>query len=339
MPENGNGKRTRTATDRRTLLKGVSGISGGLVLGTVGADVVEADAACELPDGSGNYSEGNYEWRKEDTDYVEGRWRKGPYSIPKTKLEIRSSLVYRGAEYNDDPDGSYWEHFFLSGAFLNTKISGGEPDGNIDNHSLTIENRDTSAADIWAPWGSQNDAIGATPPEPDANPAGENFADAAFTVFLGAIASTNPYIGATITAAQATYALVDSPDITSANTKTWEYGYEGTDFCEAIHYSYFTMRCEQGHSEAGVTVRNEAEQYHGSGTVSKEWNVYVDAVPDGIETTAKTDRQLVGTDEYTSFLESSDQFVEISEEESYSRSEKSDETTIYRARDPLVRLE
>lgn len=65
----------------------------------------------------------------------------------------------------------------------------------------------------------------------------------------------------------------------------------------------------------------------------------VDAVPDGIETTAETDRQLVGTDEYTSLLESSYQFVEISEEESYSRSEKSDVDTIYRARDPLVRLE
>jgi hypothetical protein len=141
-----------------------------------------------------------------------------------------------------------------------------------------IDNNDTSRAALYT-TNNQKDVTITPAPADDGDP---NMGAAAFTL-MTAVLGTNPYVGGAITAAQIISALTHTSknkDGSKVEYK-WDYDFDNEP-CEEAHFIRFLMESFQGEETANLTVQDEVA-YDGYGGVNITFDMFVDAVPDNLQ--------------------------------------------------------
>lgn len=208
---------------RRNILR-----SAGITGAGIGFGIQPARAShCRIPNEYQSSSEEEYEEKYTDVEFYVSEGSSYKYD---RAIEMSSSVIYAESVYADD----HWNHFFRTGGYAVTKRKESyESDSaysfypNIYEMRLTLESRDSVSA-LLTP--SESNQVGAYPP-----PSGwshESYGKAAYTVML-AVLSTNPKLGAAITAGQAISAFVDNNESASGSTHEYPWKYDTSDdICE-----------------------------------------------------------------------------------------------------------
>jgi len=334
---------------RRAILRsaGLAGTSLALGSGVIGS--ASAATACKLPDNEDQDSEENYEWRRSKSDYYEDT----DSSTYDHLTEVQSGLVYKSSTYIDDQ--GQWYHFFRSfGAGYTQRkeswqsSSGYEPIDWMDYQKLEISNDDTSSAALYT---TSNPKEAGAAPSPE-NGDDLNYGPAAWTVALAALSTTSTYAAVAIPAAQALGVLLDNGESDDGDTVTYKYDYEWQNGpCEAVHFASYEFYSFDGESHCQFSVRNVIT-HCGRYGVENQYNVFVDPVPDNIQSTdgpttsdtttlsGSRDRPEPGTSEYTEFLERGTAAEKIpSDDISDPRiKELANGGPVYRARNPYTEV-
>ena len=290
--------------NRRSALKSIGAASVG-VGGVIGSATPVSAGSCQIPSGDSDATEEGYRKKQTNADYYEYTSGSDRYD---RLTDLQSGLIYKGSEYSQVQER--WVHSFRTGGYSKTmrKLSYESK----DNYELKsahdyvrteINNTDPARAALYT---TSNPSDVAITPAPSSD--GEaDVGSAAFTLLTAILGTTNAYVGVAISAAQIISALTytDKPTDGSKVDYKWDYG-SGNRPCEEGHFVRFTMRGVDGSETANLGVTDEVS-YNRYGGVRNEFNMTVDAVPDGLTattsgTSSNRQRPQPGDEGYTGWL-------------------------------------
>jgi hypothetical protein len=329
--------------DRRVFLRRsvATGLASGVGLNGTVAGVLAA--SCGIDDSTASYSEIDYEWKDEDS-VTEENVPSG--SDREYAIETQSSAIHASSNYVTSDDR--WTHYFYEGAHVVTQRkasyesdSAYEPYENVNNHKLTIDNKDPDRTSLFVTDNSYD--VGAVPSPNDSTDSG--FGDAAWTAIKFALTAESQKLSIASTAADVVYHLLNNGESDSGDLQEYAWPYGSPFPCEAAHYCHFIIRGHDDYAKANVNLYEYSVADAGNVNNSMTWELRVDPYDGGIQSidgiSETTSTPQPGTDEYESMLEASDQFVKIPADavEDPSLRALADGEPVYRAVNPDVTVE